>query len=136
MEVKEAKESKTILLVDDDIDFLYQEEMLLREIGHKVITCDSLRKAKGVVAAGGFDLAVVDLMMEEMDAGLTLAYEIKKKNKNTPVIMVTAVSSHVGIDFSSLPNKEKAWVFADKVLAKPVRMEQLKKEIHFYLGQG
>jgi len=67
---------------------------------------------------------VLDLMMEHMDAGFNLAYRIKKMDKSIPVILVTAVESETGMGFGT-----GGWLKADAVLAKPVRFEQLKREI-------
>jgi CheY-like chemotaxis protein len=74
------------------------------------------------------DIAVIDLMMEQNDDGFVLAYRLKKKYPDVPVIMVTAVTSETGIDFTSAPDTG-GWMKADALLQKPVRFEQLEAQI-------
>jgi CheY-like chemotaxis protein len=82
------------------------------------------------------DLAVVDLMMEDMDGGFVLCHRIKKLDPKIPVIMVTAVSSETGIEFDLASEKGKSWFKADALLTKPARFEQLKREIERLLKQA
>jgi len=122
-------ETKTILLVDDDEDFLFQEQVQLQALGYQVLLAHSRAEAERVLASNTPDLAIVDLMMEETDAGFTLCYHIKKKHKAMPVILCTAVTSETGMEFDASTHEEQSWVKADAMLAKPVRFEQLKREI-------
>lgn len=119
----------TVLLVDDDSDFLLQEKYELEAEGYEVVVAEGRKKAKEVLKELKPDIAIVDLMMEDPDAGFVLSYEIKKQYPNTPVIMVTAVTSKTGIEFSSITEDEKHWIKADTIFTKPVRTEQLLKEI-------
>ncbi len=119
----------TVLLVDDDSDFLLQQRYELEAEGYKVVTADGRKRAKEVLKELKPDIAIIDLMMEAPDAGFVLSYEIKKKYPNTPVIMVTAVTGKTGIEFSSITDDEKHWIKADTIFTKPVRTEQLLKEI-------
>jgi hypothetical protein len=45
------------------------------------------------------------------------------------VILVTAVTAETGLSFSPTTGAERAWVGADALLAKPIRFEQLKREV-------
>lgn len=119
----------TVLLVDDDIDFLEQQKLLFETAGYNVVTADSEAKAEELLADMRPDLAVIDLMMENPDGGFTLCYRIKKKDASIPVIMVTSVNAETGLDFDTATSGERAWIKADALLAKPVRFEQLKREI-------
>jgi len=121
--------SKTVLVVDDDLDFLAQTSAQLEALGYRVVTAESLAQAEEALAAGRPDAAVIDLMMEETDAGFTLAYRIKKLDPAIPVVMVTAVTSETGLGFDAATDEERAWIKADAILDKPVRIEQLVSEI-------
>jgi len=123
MEVK-----KTILLVDDDEDYRFQQKVQLTNAGFNVVEADSKEAAETLLDKALPDLAIVDLMMEELDAGFTLCYHIKKKG-NVPVILVTAVTAETGLEFDAATDEERSWVKADAMLAKPIRFEQLKREI-------
>jgi DNA-binding NtrC family response regulator len=120
---------KTILLVDDDSDYLYQKKIELEEEGFKVVTAESKKKAHEALEKNKPDIVIVDLMMENMDTGFVLSYEVKKKYPNIPVIMVTGVTSQTGMYFDSITKEEKEWIKADTIFIKPVRTEQLVGEI-------
>ncbi|MFW6161949.1 MAG: response regulator [Planctomycetota bacterium] len=121
--------SKTVLVVDDDPDFLAQTRLQLEGAGYQVATAESRQQAEEALDAARPDAAVIDLMMEDSDAGFTLAYRIKKLDPAIPVIMVTAVTHETGFEFDAATDEERAWVKADAVLDKPVRVEQLIGEI-------
>lgn len=122
---------KTILLVDDDLDFLLQQQTHLAAMGYEVVTAESAGEAETLLADENFtpDAAVLDLMMEYDDAGFVLCHHLKRKNPNTPVILCTAVASESSIVFDVSTDEERSWIKADVLLEKPVRFEQLQFEL-------
>ena len=126
--------NKTVLLVDDDPDFLFMQKKQLEAAGLNVHAVESEKLAEEFLATQRPDLAVVDLMMQNMDGGFTLCYHIKKLDPTIPVIMVTSVHSETGLQFRPTTDEERSWVKADAFLAKPIRFEQLKKEVDRLLG--
>jgi two-component system alkaline phosphatase synthesis response regulator PhoP len=120
---------ETILVVDDDPDFLAQIRLQLQAAGFQVLSAGSVKEADEVLAENWPDLVVADLMMDFMDAGLVLAHRVKKKDPKTPFILVTAVTSETGMEFEATSGDERGWIKADAILTKPVRAEQLKREI-------
>ena len=125
---------KRILIVDDDPDFRFQQRVQLEQAGFEVIEAEGLEKARLLIDEGTFDLAMVDLMMEEFDTGFTLCHEIKKKHANVPVIMITGVKGETGLEFNASTQEERSWIKADALLAKPVRIDQLLREVGRLLG--
>lgn len=121
--------SKNILLVDDDPDYRLSMETQLKAAGYTVTTAEGVGEAKDKLAEAQPDGAIVDLMMEEPDGGFGLCYHIKKLNAAIPVILVSAVTSETGMDFNTPDGGGRGWVKADAFLAKPVRFEQLKREL-------
>jgi len=121
--------AKLILIVDDDTDFLYQVQTVLQAQGYRTLTAESRQAAEELLANQKPDLAILDLMMEEMDGGFALAYHLKKRYPDVPVIICTAVASETGINFDAATDEERSWIKADVFLAKPVRYEQLVREI-------
>lgn len=119
-----------VLLVDDDIDFLAQMEMQLKRAGYSVITAPGQMRAEALLKQQRPDIAIIDLMMEHTDGGFALAYHIKQFDASIPVIIVSGVNSETGLSFDATTEEEKSWVKADTFLAKPIRFEQLEKEIH------
>lgn len=118
-----------ILIVDDDQDFLFQLKAQFEAAGFDVTTAHDGKSALRLLNGTQPEVAVVDLMMEKADMGFTLCYKIKKKNPNIRVIMVTSVTSETGIAFEATTREERAWIKADALLAKPIRFEQLLREV-------
>jgi two-component system, OmpR family, response regulator ResD len=118
-----------ILVVDDDVDLQNQMKMMLEAAGYEVQTADGYSTAKVLLEEYLPDLAIIDMMLEETDGGLKLAYHLKKKTPDLPVIMVSSVTSRSGLEFDAITNGERTWLKADAFLAKPVRFEQLQREI-------
>lgn len=121
---------KTILVVDDDPDFRDQMRTHLEAEGYAVVPAATQREAEDLIAKGMPDLAIVDLMMENMDSGFALCYHIKKRDPARPVILVTGVAHETGLEFDAATDEERRWIKADVSLDKPVRFEQLMREVH------
>lgn len=120
---------QTILVVDDDADFLEQMRVQLEAAGYAVVTAAGQAKAEEALARGLPDLLLVDLMMEQADGGFSLCYHAKRRNPDLPVIIVTAVTSETGLEFDAATDEERSWIKADAILPKPVRFEQLAREM-------
>jgi DNA-binding response OmpR family regulator len=118
-----------ILLVDDDEDFLFQHRIQLENAGFEVKTATTRAQAEEAIASYTPDLAILDLMMEQHDDGFVLSHHLKRAFPGLPVIMVTAVTSETGLVFDPSSAAERAWIGADALLAKPIRFEQLRREI-------
>lgn len=134
--MSEQRPPKTVLVVDDDEDFLFQMEVQLKNAGFQVITAPGQKAAEELMGTVAPDLVILDLMMENQDAGFVLAHRIKRENPQLPVILVTAVTSETGLDFEDASAGKSAWIDADAMLAKPVRFEQLSREIERLLPSG
>ena len=90
----------TIIIVDDDIDFLDLMAGTLRRAGFKTVqTQDDPRRAAALFEGEtGFDIALIDMTMPEMD-GLSLLSVVKAASPRTECIMVTAVNeARVAVD--------------------------------------
>lgn len=127
---------KTAMVVDDDPDFRLQMRMLLEPEGYEIIEAPSRADAEKALKGVRPDIAILDLMMEEFDAGFVLAHHIKKNWPDLPVILVTGVAGETGLEFDSATREERNWVRADVVLNKPIRFEQLVREVHRLVGES
>lgn len=125
---------KRILLVDDDEDFLFQYRIQLENAGFEVRTAQNRSEAETLVGSFTPDVAILDLMMEQHDDGFVLAHHLKRKLPALPCILVTAVTAETGLSFKPSSPAERAWVGVDAMLAKPIRFEQLKREIDRLTG--
>ncbi|SDC70726.1 response regulator [Williamwhitmania taraxaci] len=121
--------NKTILIVDDDEDYLYQMKLIIKNFGFNVVTAESQREAEELLQQVKPDLAIFDLMMENEDSGFILSYKLKKKYPEIPVIIATAVASETGISFGVSSEEERRWIKADLYMEKGIRPDQLHREI-------
>lgn len=124
------KEKKTILIVDDDPDYLYQMRIAIQNMGFEVITADTQKEAENIIAKNKPDIAILDLMMENQDTGFILCHKMKTIYPDVPIIIASAVTAETGIIFELNSQEEQDWIKADLFLDKGIRMDQLHKEIN------
>ena len=119
-----------ILLVDDDVDFIDLNKAVLENQGFEVFAAFSGREAMDKVKFETPDLIVLDLMMEKHDSGFTFAKAIKADPlyKNTPILMLTAVTTETGFDFSQ--EMDGYWMKTDDYASKPLLPDELVKRIN------
>jgi CheY-like chemotaxis protein len=129
-------EAKTILIVDDDLDILEQYSLMLKSDGYEVVQASSMAEAEEIILTVRPDVAILDLIMEEKDAGFVLCNQLKHLYANLPVIIVSNVTPITGLDFRPRNQEEHSWVRADAMLSKPVMAERLRSEIRRLLNQG
>jgi CheY-like chemotaxis protein len=129
-------EAKTILIVDDDLDILEQYSLMLKSDGYEVVQASSMAEAEETILTVRPDVAILDLMMDEKDAGFVLCNQLKRLYANLPVIIVSNVTPITGLDFRPRNQEEHSWVRADAILSKPVVAERLRSEIRRLLNQG
>jgi len=125
----------TILVVDDDMDYLFQVKLRLEQSGYRVVTADSQKEAEALLEKTRPDLAILDLMMENEDSGFILSYRIKKKYPDVPVIIATAVAAETGITFNINDENNRKWIKADLFLEKGIRSDLLITEIERLLTE-
>ncbi len=123
------KSDFTILVADDDPDYLFQTVKNLERAGYKTVAVESQAEAEAVINKFKPSLAIFDLMMESDDSGFILCYKLKRKYPDVPVILATAVAHETGISFSLDSEAEKSWIRADRYLEKGIRADQLDQEI-------
>jgi len=130
------KKYNKILLVDDDIDLLEQNKMLLESKGFNVVTAESGKEGFILFQKEKPDAAIVDLIMEQHDAGFVLCYKIKKTEhgKKIPVYILTSATYDTGFKFSASTEEEKEWIKSDGILNKPVVVEELISKLENFIG--
>ena len=123
-----------ILLVDLDQDFRSNIRQSLGQLGFTVTDVENAEQASEQTKRIKFDLAIIDLMLENADSGFTLSYHFKKDFPKMPIVLLSKAQSEMNIDFSMESASERAWIKADALLNKPLRFEQLVYEIQRLLG--
>lgn len=105
-----------ILLVDDDPNCLDAIDQILRRDGYETIKADEGRPALQLLPNHAIDLAIVDFNLPDMN-GLHVLREIKRINKNIPIIIMTSEQS-MDVRTSSL--EAGAYSFITKPINIPV----------------
>ena len=125
-----------VLLVDDDVDFIDLNKAVLENQGFEVSMAFSGREAMDKVKFERPDLIVLDLMMEKHDSGFTLAKTIRADPlyKHIPVLMLTAVASETGFDFSQ--EMDGYWMKTDDYASKPLLPDELLKKVNSLLERA
>ncbi len=122
-------EKTKILVVDNDPDMVEQLTMVLNRAGYDVTQAHDANEAEEALLSFRPDLAVLDLMMEQMDSGFVLAHHLQKLYPGTPVILLTGVASSTGVSFNAHTEEVQSWLNVSQVMDKPVRPEQLKAQV-------
>lgn len=81
----------TVLIVDDEDDFLSSIRRALRKEDYRVIVASRGREALRLLAENDVSLVVSDYLMPEMD-GIELAKKIHSGFPHIPILMLTALS--------------------------------------------
>ena len=81
-----------VIIIDDDPDLLDLISFAFTRAGYRVATAANGREGVAMVRAGNYDLAIMDMMMPELD-GVSALREIKKAGAGVEVVMLTAHSS-------------------------------------------
>lgn len=121
---------KTILLADDDPDYLFQVSFYLQKAGFRVLQAASQKEAEKILETEKPDLAIFDLIMEYEDSGFILSHKMKKTYPEVPVIIATSVAVETGIPFGLENEDDRKWIKADCYLEKGIRPDQLLNEIN------
>ena len=124
-----------VLLIDDDPDFRQKTKQTLQDAGYTVTEAEGENQAYEIVRNKKFDIAVVDLILENSDSGFSLSYHFKKDNPKMPVVLLSSAVNDFGIAFSLESVTERSWIKADVLLNKPIRSEQLLQAVRRLLPQ-
>jgi CheY-like chemotaxis protein len=124
-----SKKTK-ILLVDNDVDFIDLNKAVLENNGFEVVVAYSGTEGLDRVRFEQPDLIVLDLMMEKHDTGFGFAKAMKADptTRDIPILMLTAVGSETGMDFSQ--ELDGYWMKTDEYANKPLLPEDLVKKIN------
>jgi DNA-binding response OmpR family regulator len=108
-----------ILTIDDDPDFLQAIRLFLEANGYIIIEAKSAEDGLKVYKKTKPDLILVDLMMEEIDAGANLIKEFKLLGNKAPIYLLSSAGDGMtdNIDYTQLG--------FSGVFQKPVKIERL-----------
>ena len=120
--------SSKILLVEDDpsLGFVIKDNLSLK--GYDVTLCINGEEGYRAFQDKPFDLCILDVMMPKQD-GFSLAKTIREKNKQVPILFVTAKSM--------LEDKINGFESGgDDYIVKPFSMEELLLRMDVFLRRS
>ena len=93
-----------ILCLDDDADILMCLRMLLEANDYVMAEAASAEEGLKVYRETDPDLLIVDLMMEEVDAGTNFVKELKALGNTAPIYMLSSVGDNLNmtVDYGTL----------------------------------
>jgi len=115
-----------ILVVDDSKAIRDLLSNMLSFMGFYVAVASNGNEGLHLFLTNSFDLVLTDVQMPGMD-GWTLAFQVKDKSPDTPVVLVT------GEEKKAIMEKLKGSC-VDSVLFKPFRLEDFQEMVQKMLG--
>src|SRR5947209_16452865 len=119
---------RRILVVDDEVDIRESLELLLTGEGYLVELAENATTGLQKFESGIYDLVLLDLMMPDR-SGMDVLADIRERDKETPVFMLTAYGS-VEVAVRALKSG------ASDYFAKPWDNEKLLIEIDRMIAKG
>ncbi|MGI6393500.1 MAG: response regulator [bacterium] len=121
-----------ILVADDDLQMVNALKTLLENVGFAVVSTGNPKEVMDLAKKEMPDLILLDVMFEGITDpdGFELSRKIAsdKDLKGIPVIILSSVKKIISSDFEVKPDKE--WLPVAVFLDKPVKPDQLLKEIN------
>ena len=120
----------TILIVDDERNYLLVLEALLSEEGYQVITAEGARAGLELLQENDLDVVITDMKMPGMD-GMEFMEHIRQRQPDLPIIIMTAFGS---VEKAVEAMRKGAFDY----ILKPFKNEELKLTIakaidHYHL---
>jgi DNA-binding response OmpR family regulator len=117
-----------ILYLDDDLDALAVVRAILEANGYVMAEACSAEEGLKAYKQSNPDFIIVDLMMEEVDSGMSFAKELKALGNKAPVYMLSSVGD--GLTTST----DHVALGLDGVFQKPISpkalLSVLKAKLH------
>ena len=120
-----------ILLIDDDEDFLEINRHILEPRGYRVVCCTDPKDAWQRMAREKPALVITDLMMSNLDSGFSFSKQIRQDPRfaDVPIIIATAVTSQVGLDFRPRTPEDLKAMCVDAYVDKPIPPKELLAKV-------
>lgn len=115
----------SIIIIDDNRDYLFTMETFLQRNGFEVSTADNGQKGLELIRKQRPDLILLDIMMESLFSGFDVCKQVRSDNdlEDTPIIGISAMVDELGINYHQWPDYE--YFSPDKFLEKPVDKQRL-----------
>ena len=93
-----------VLYVEDDADYQDMVREILEAADFEMVAASSAEEGIRAWDAEKADLVIVDLMMEEVDAGTSLITDLRARGCDVPIYMLSSVGNDLAIsmDYGAL----------------------------------
>ena len=118
----------TILVVDDEPNYLIILAEILRDEGFEVFTAQNGEKALEIARTTDLDLVLTDMQMPVM-GGMELLRQVKTINRNLPVIMLTAYGE---VEKAVAAMREGAFNYLTKPFKNDELIANITKAVEHY----
>jgi CheY-like chemotaxis protein len=117
----------TILIVDDDPDFVEVTRIVLNEAGFAVLDASDGESGLKALRKHYPDLIIMDVMMNSLLEGIHTTWTIRadKNLQNTPILMVSSIADSQFAE--AFPTDE--YVPVDNFMCKPIAPQQLLDQV-------
>ena len=114
-------ESKKILIIDDDPDFVEGIQSILMSAGYEVEAKYNPKEGYATLETGKYDLLLLDIMMGRGAEGVMIARKMRKdpKLREMPVLIITGVREQIAYLFPGQAVSPH-FVEVDELVEKPV----------------
>lgn len=118
-----------ILVVDDDKDLVNVVKAMLENAGYRVVTASNTKEARQTITMVTPDLAIIDVIMDSLTAGIELAQEFRadKRLSTMPLIMMTGINQEMSFNIG--PESEEGYLPVDVFMEKPVDPGELLNNV-------
>lgn len=117
-----------ILVVEDDDTLNALVSLYLKGNGYEVISCKNGQEAQKLFKKENIDMIITDIMMSMMD-GFELAMEVRKENKDMPIVFMSAKDD--------MPSKQLGYTIGiDDYIVKPFDIDELVLKVKAILRRS
>jgi DNA-binding response OmpR family regulator len=110
-----------ILYIDDDPDILGAMRIQLEALGYIMVEAQDGAQGLRAFRKERPDIVLVDLMMEEVDAGTRFVRHLRLEAPTVPVVMITSVGDSFNL------TADAADLGLSAILQKPIHVKTLAK---------
>ena len=120
-----AENSRKIVIIDDNPDYLFTMETFLSRNGFTVVTADDGEKGLELIRKENPDLVLLDVMMKSLYSGFEVCRQMKNdpKTRDIPIIGISGMKDELGVQFDL--NRDAEYFSPNTFFDKPVDKQAL-----------
>jgi CheY-like chemotaxis protein len=127
-------DTKTILIIDDNQDYVLAMKTFLSKNGFSVLTAEDGKNGIEVISERKPDIILLDVMMESLYSGFDVCKYVRNNPqlKNIPIIGISGLKDELGISFDQ--ERDGEYFSPDAFFDKPVDRQALLKSVNDFLA--